>query len=83
MRGREGGKEGGREGGREGRVEQDCVKSLTSQAAYSLQWVSNWVCAQSARLPAMSRFCFCTTINYEILQCEKKMSITKGEAVGN
>ena len=75
---REGCRKGGREGEREG-----CIRSLTTQAVYSLQCVSNWVCAQSARLPAMSRFCFCTTINYEILQREKQMSITKGEAVGN
>ena len=49
-RGREGGRErgrkGGREGGREGGVEQGCVKSLTTQAVYSLQCVSNWVHAQ-------------------------------------
>ena len=37
------GGEGEGEEGREGRVEQGYIKSLTSQAAYSLQWVSNWV----------------------------------------
>ena len=54
-RGREGERVGGKgerggegegEEGREGRVEQDCVKSLTTQAVYSLQCVSNWVHAQ-------------------------------------